>query len=360
MNKLLLIFFFLFFNSALSAQENSQRILYIVDSVVIVDDPDENDQLTENDIETLEVVTNLDRIKAAGYEGKMDKIIYVITKSYATRTDEIKSIPTTKNMKRVNGAWHLKDSDTPFSGRFIDYFLNGHIQGEGMLKDGFLEGVRPVYYPNGNKSYFYTYKRGIEDGPNEEYFVNGKLKQKGTFENEQEVGLWQVFYSTGKLKRQSNFVNKKQELSKEEKKFHELFSKGIVLMKAYDYTGAIKKLNEAIILNPDYADVYFSRGTAKLNSFDFDSAIADFDKAVELEPLYKEAISNRAFARLRKYEFKDSRTLSKSKEVTILAAKDNVPIPSEDLIKICADLNLGYELGDRSPMLLDTKNRYCK
>lgn len=84
MNKQLLIFFFLFFCSALCAQENSQRILYIVDSLIIVDDPDENDQLTENDIEKLEIVTNLDRIKAAGYEGKMDKIIYVITKSYAT------------------------------------------------------------------------------------------------------------------------------------------------------------------------------------------------------------------------------------------------------------------------------------
>lgn len=360
MNKLILTLFLLFFCFALRAQENNQRVLYVIDSVVIVDDPDENDELKENDIEKLEVITNLDRIKAIGYEGKLDKIIYVITKSYATRSDEIKRIPTTKNMERINGAWHLKGSDVPFSGKFIDYFLNGRIQGEGVLKDGFLEGIRTVYYPNGNKKYFYTYKRGIEDGLNEEYFVNGKLKQKGTFENEQEVGLWQVFYSTGKLKRQSNFVNKKQELPKEERKFHDLFSRGIVLTKEYDYPGAIKKFNEAIILNPDYADVYFSRGTAKLNSFDFDSAIADFDKAVELEPLYMEAISNRAFARLRKYEFKDSKTLSKSKEVTVLVAKDNVPIPSEDLMKICADLNLGYELGDRSPMVIDAKNRYCK
>ncbi len=73
-----------------------------------------------------------------------------------------------------------------------------------------------------------------------------------------------------------------------------------------------------------------------------------------------EAISNRAFARLRKYEFKGSKVLSKNQDVTIMAAKDKAPIPREDLDKICADLNLRYELGDRKPMIMDAINTYCK
>ena len=190
--------------------------------------------------------------------------------------------------------------------------------------------------------------------------MNGKLKQKGSFIDEKETGLWQVFYSTGKIKRQSTFVNNKQEAPKEEIRFYTLFDKALSLMKDEDYTAAIKKLDDGAKLNPGYADLYFYRGAAKLDNFDFDNAITDLDKAIEIEPLYMEAISNRAFARMRKYEFKDSRTLSKTKEVTILATKDKAPIPKDDQDKICADLKLGYELGDRKPMITDAISRYCK
>jgi tetratricopeptide (TPR) repeat protein len=190
--------------------------------------------------------------------------------------------------------------------------------------------------------------------------MNGKLKQKGSFIDAKETGLWQVFYSTGKIKRQSTVVNGKQDIPKEELKFYTLLDKGKDLMKEGDYKTAIKRLDDAEKLNQSYSDLYFYRGTAKLDNFDFDNAIIDFDKAIEIEPLYMEAISNRAFARLRKYEFKDSRTLSKTKEVTILAAKDKVPIPKDDQDKICADLNLGYQLGDRKPMIIDAIKNYCQ
>ncbi len=119
-------------------------------------------------------------------------------------------------------------------------------------------------------------------------------------------------------------------------------------------------LNEAIKINPYYADTYFYRGTAELDNFDFDNAVIDFDKALELEPMYMEAVSNRAFARLRKFQFKNSRTLSKNSEVTILATKDKVDIPKPELEKICADLNLGYELGDHKAMVTDAIKNYCK
>ncbi|WP_262497675.1 hypothetical protein [Pedobacter nyackensis] len=32
-------------------------------------------------------------------------------------------------------------------------------------------------------------------------------------------------------------------------------------------------------------------------------------------------------------------------------------IPKEDIYKICADLKLGYELGDRKPMVIDVIKR---
>jgi len=227
--------------------------------------------------------------------------------------------------------------------------MNGRKQGEGVLKNGIIDGIRTTYYSNGSKRYFYTYANGVENGASEEYFINGKLKQKGSFVDKKQVGVWQVFYSTGKLKGESSFINNKQSVSKEEEKFYALMNKGLSLMQEEDYAAVIKKLDAAEKIKQSYADLYFYRGTAKLDLFNFDDAIVDLDKAIAIEPLYVEAIADRAFTRLRKYQFKDSRTLSKTKEVTVLAAKDNVPIPKDDLDKICADLNLAYTLGDNKP-----------
>jgi antitoxin component YwqK of YwqJK toxin-antitoxin module len=360
MRKLFLSFLILFFCGSSFAQTNQERILYIVDKIPVINPTEDDEEILNEDIDNLEIITDSVKIKTLGYANKIDKIILVTTKAYLTRSAEDKLIPTTKVMVRKNGLWFEQNADTPYTGAFIDYFMNGKKQGEGMLKAGLIDGVRTVYYPNGNKRYFYTYTKGIENGPSEEYFTNGKLKQKGSFINEKETGLWQVFYSTGKIKRQSSFVNNKQDTPKEGVQFYTMLDKAIALMKDEDYKSAIKKLNDAEKLNPGYSDLYFYRGTAKLDNFDFDNAIIDLDKAIEIEPLYMEAISNRAFARLRKYEFKDSRTLTKNSEVTILAAKDKVNIPKDDLDKICADLKLGYDLGDHKQMIVDAITRYCK
>jgi antitoxin component YwqK of YwqJK toxin-antitoxin module len=299
MIKTLLTLLITLFSFCSFCQEKEDRILYIVDSIPVMETPEgEEGSLAEEDIDKLEVITNTERIRSLGYEGKMDKIIVITTKAYSSRSDDIKSTPSTKQMKKINGMWYCKNPDQPYSGKFIDYFFNGKIQGEGILKDGKVEGIRTVYYLNGNKRYFYTYSNGIENGPSEEYFINGKLKQKGSFDNKKEEGLWQVFYSTGKLKRESNFIANQQNLGKEERKFYDLFGKGAAYMKEDEYASAIKKLDDAIKINMAYSDLYFYRGTAKLNTFNFDQAIADFDEAIALEPLYMEAISNRAYQRM--------------------------------------------------------------
>lgn len=342
-------------------QGTEERVLYVVDSIAIIDDPGEQEgTLTESDIETLTVVTNKADIETRGYKD-LDKIIFIITKEYAKRPDELKRIPTTKKMERRKGRWYLTDSSTPFSGQFIDYFFNGKKQGEGTLKEGVLDGRRNVYYQTGNLSYYTHYVNGVETGESKEYFINGKLHQEGNFKNGKDDGLWKEWYSTGTLKRQTEF--KEGEVinaTKEHDKFHKLLSNGITMFREGNYQNAIKSYDKAIEINPNYSDAYFHRGTAYLNDFKFDEAISDYDKAIELEPLYMEALSNRAFARLRKYEFKNSLTLSKSSGVTVLAAKDKVEIPKDEQDKICADLNKGVELGDNKPMILDAIKNYCK
>jgi hypothetical protein len=46
--------------------------------------------------------------------------------------------------------------------------------------------------------------------------------------------------------------------------------------------------------------------------------------------------------------------------VTVLAAKDKVEIPKDQLEKICNDLSKGIQLGDDKPMMLDAQKIYCQ
>lgn len=88
-------------------QEAQERVLYVVDSIPIINDPKEDDgELSEEDIETVTVVTNRSEIDKLGYKG-LDKIIFIITKEYAKRPDELKGVPTLAQMERKNGRWCL-------------------------------------------------------------------------------------------------------------------------------------------------------------------------------------------------------------------------------------------------------------
>ena len=341
-------------------QNDEENILYVIDSIPLINDPTEEDgELIETDIESITVITDQLEIEQFGYEN-LDKIIFIYTKEYIKRPLEIKTIPSTKQMKRINGKWHLDNSTTPYSGKFIDYYLNGKLQGEGVFKDGLVEGLRTVYYQDGTKQYYRNYSQGFENGDSKEYYPNGKIHQEGIYINGKEDGLWKEWHSSGKLKREILFSNGVAKPSKEQEKFYKLMSSGTKVSAEGNYKSAIKSFDKAIEINPDYSDLYFHRGTAFFMQFKFDEAIEDYNKALDLEPLYKEALSNRAFARLRKYEFANSRTLSKSEEVTIMASKDKVDIPTDELEKICIDLSKGYELGDKSAMIEDYIERYCK
>ncbi len=356
-----LIFCFLTAISTHSVGQGSQEIiLYVIDSIPIIDDPAEEDgELTEQDIETVTEVTNKDEIEKSGYKD-VTKIILIVTKEYAKRPDELKQIPTLAQMERTNGRWFVRNTQLPYTGQFTEFYMNGRLKGKGNFKDGLAEGLRTAYFQDGKTRYIRNYSNGLENGEFKQFFANGKIEQEGIFKDAKEDGIWKLWYSTGELKQQVEFKDGKPITTKEDEKFYRQFSNASKLASEGNYSAAIKAFDKVIELNPNYADLYFHRGTSYLYDMKFDEAIKDFDKAIALEPLYKESITNRAFARLRKHEFKNSRTLSKNSSVTVLATKAKVEIPKEELDKICADLNLGYSLGDKAQMILDAINSYCK
>ncbi len=329
--------------------------MFVVDSIPVIDDPEEGNEILQTDIADITVIKNKDTLNRLGY-GRFDGVTFIFTKEYRNRPDSLKQIPSSKQMERKNGVFLFHGM--PYSGRFIDYYYSGRKQGDGVFLNGKVNGHRTMYYQNGKVSVEREYKDGIENGFEIEYYEDGSLQQKGEFVNGKENGIWDMYFPNGQLKQRSNFVNGVMdgettvyystgkilavEITKNGKttpdkrleKIYQAMSKGHASNKEEDYKSAIKNYSKAIELDSTYAEAYFSRGTVKLNNFQFDEAIADFDKALQFEPFMSYALSNRAFARIRKYQFANSRTISKNSEVTVLASKDKVPIPYDEQEKI--------------------------
>ncbi|SEW51510.1 toxin-antitoxin system YwqK family antitoxin [Chitinophaga arvensicola] len=382
MIKSLLILFFIVVSSLYAIGQNSrENIIYIVDSIPVIDDPEEENQLLPEDIADVTVIKNKDTLKILGYD-KFDGAIYLFTIAYRKRADDIKSIPSSKQMERKNGIWHFNGS--PYSGLFIDYYYSGRKQGEGTFQNGTLSGKRTMYYQNGKIATERYYRDGIENGMEKEYYEDGSLKQKGVFLNGKETGLWEMYFPNGQVKQRNNFQdgnmegevtiyystgkilavevakNGKITPDKRLEKVEAIIKKGYANSKEGDYKSAIKNYSKAIAIDSANAEAFFARGTDKLNDFQFDEAILDFNKALEIEPYYKKALSNRAFARIRKYQYGSGRKLSENHGVTVIASKDKPDIPANELAIICADLKQAIFLGDRGSMIINAAEEFCR
>jgi tetratricopeptide (TPR) repeat protein len=66
------------------------------------------------------------------------------------------------------------------------------------------------------------------------------------------------------------------------------YEKGIVLRVGHEQDEAIKAFDEAIKLNPNYAEAWFEKGVVLYDKYvgKYDEAIKAFDKAIELNPNY--------------------------------------------------------------------------
>jgi tetratricopeptide (TPR) repeat protein len=64
-----------------------------------------------------------------------------------------------------------------------------------------------------------------------------------------------------------------------------------------DYKGAIADYDQAISLNPKYAEAYDRRGKGRYRLGDKQGAITDFTQTISLNPKYAEAYNNRGLAR---------------------------------------------------------------
>jgi len=354
---------------------------YIVDSILVVDDPEKGDDILGEDVSELLIIRNKDSLKLLGYE-QFDAASFVFTKAYRSRPDSIKIIPSTRSMQKKAGVWLFHG--TTYTGRIINYYYSGRKQAEGSILNGKVSGVDILYYQNGHKSLEREYKEGRPNGIEREYYLDGAIRQEGRYEDGKEEGIWKTYYPNGQVKLYTHYKtgqlidsatkyyssglvrervflkNGKVIADPRLTKINQLMTKSAEKNKEGDTKAAIEYATKAIQADSSYADAYFSRGTLKLNELQFDDAIIDLDKALTIEPFMEVALVSRAFSRIRKYQFSSSRHLSGNKDVEIRASSDKVTIPAGDKEKICNDLQKAVLLGQKSDMINEALANYCQ
>lgn len=83
-------------------QGTTENVIYIVDSIPVIEDPEEGNEIIETDIADVTVTINKDTLKLMGYE-KFDGAIFIFTKEYRNRSEELKLVPSSRQMERKAG-----------------------------------------------------------------------------------------------------------------------------------------------------------------------------------------------------------------------------------------------------------------
>jgi antitoxin component YwqK of YwqJK toxin-antitoxin module len=362
MNKLTLFltsFFFCCINSF--GQPPNAKTLFVIDSIPILTDPEDWNQILPEDISDMNVLKDKDALKTLGW-GQLDSITYIFTKEYRNRPDSLKEIPTLKKMLMKDGAWNLHG--IPYTGRYIDYYNNGRIQDEGLLSDGKQDGALIIYFKGGGRKSVTNFKDGIINGTIKDYYKNGSLMQTREYIKGKETREIKMYFINGRiqfelrLKKETHYDTSVTYYSTGKIKQMRLIRDGAVTtdknQDEIDYNtpkfyqslnvGDLKEANKSFykIWKADSTsiDTRFKEGILFIKELHFDEAIADFDKALEMEPLMREALVYRGVARLKKNQLQQGKISLKNNKDVPFVIEDISSLPKQEQEKICTDLLL--------------------
>lgn len=341
------------------AQAPNEKMLFVIDSIPIINDMEEWNQLLQDEIADFNVVRSKDSLKDLGW-GQLDGITYIFTKAYRSRPDSIKRIPGLKQMQMQNGAWHFHGS--PYNGTYIDYYNSGGIQNKGVLANGRLNGELTVYFKNGAIKSVSNYKDGILNGVWKDYYINGALMQSREYTNGKSLPTGKIYfvngqvqneikpkrethhdtafayYSSGKVKQIRLIRNKVLLPDKKADDFNYYMPKFYQSINAGDLKEANKVFFKIWQIDSASPESHFMEGLLMMKEYRFNEAIYAFDQALRVEPLMREAIVHRALARIRKYKYPNPRLLPENYQFPPVLLEDMVNIPENDRQNICKDL----------------------
>lgn len=362
--RLIILFLIINFKQAAFSQSDNTKVKYIIDHILFDPKRDSGMGLVlDVDIFEKRIITNKDSLKATGNQA-YDTVTYVITKGYKDRSSAEYDIPTTRLMTQKNNSWYLEGDKKKYTGKFIDYFLNGKKGVEGEFLNGKLNGLFKEYYNTGILRGETNYINGIKEGFVKEYFMNSHLKMSGQYFRNQKNQEWKYFYSTDKLNYTQtyeildvNYESYNPPISSPEQDSVALKIRQAIMHMAYErYPDAIKLLDNAIKFNVRSNEVYFYRGMSKLGIKEDANALVDFEKAIEIEPLYGEALQCKGLTLIKKYDW----NLFFRHGSFVYTGEDTFKIPENDLKQICNSFKLAGSIQILNKVTKQSIEKYCQ
>ena len=142
-------------------------------------------------------------------------ILILISLLFLTGISEGKEIPYLQDR---NGIKYEVNSETPYTGKSVKYYINGQKDWEGYLKNGGRVGLWTEWWRNGQIRSKINYKNGELDGLHTGWEQNGQKRVKGNWKNGERVGLWtwwwmgeksrEEYYKRGEKKEVSSLIDK--------------------------------------------------------------------------------------------------------------------------------------------------------
>ncbi len=90
------------------------------------------------------------------------------------------------------------------------YYSNGETLMHGFFADKklkFKQGTFTLFYPNGNRRAFTTFKNNETDGVFMSWHQNGLLSDSGVIQQQMRTGLWKTWYINGNVESAGNYSN---------------------------------------------------------------------------------------------------------------------------------------------------------
>ena len=366
MGKLPLVLLALFLCHLTSyGQTASEKMLFVIDSIPQITDPEEGNTITDEDIADMVVIRNKDSLRRLGWP-QVDGITYIFTHAYRVRPDSVKQIAGLLQMTQRDNIWYFRGQ--PYSGRYIDYYNNGHKKDEGVMDNGSLNGKVIVYYQSGAVKSETGYRAGMQNGDAALYFKNGALMQKQGFingkknvesasyyRNGQAEGEWKKkkntrydtfvsYYSTGKIKSIRLLKNGERVESKNEEDINYYTTMFLQSWNRGDTKEMEKNVSHLWNLDSTRIETRFYEGILLQKEFRFNEAIQVFDQLLATEPLDRNTHLWSSLLRLQKQHFHRTGFLLKDGTEIPVTLEDLATLPEEERRKVCYDLQLADEL----------------
>lgn len=346
------------------AQTSNERLLFVIDSIPLINNPEDWNPILNDDIADVYVLRNKDSLKLLGW-GQQDGIMYIFTKTYRLRPDSIKKIPSLKQMQLKEDIWYYKNA--PYSGAYIDYYNNGHIQNKGILDSGKLNGPITVYFKNELIATISSFKNGRLDGfvqkfykngtimenneyasgkqiGNKRYFYNGQLLNEVKFKKITPYDTILTFYSTGKIRKLKLIKNGTIIRDKKEEDIGYYYTYFLQNQNAKNVKEMNRDFKHLWLLDSINIDTQDLRAGVLINQSHFDEAIVACDKVLAIEPIDRSALLQRAIARIKKFQIFRLGLALNDKMDTPINLKDFQFMPEKEKQIVCDDLILADKI----------------